>query len=293
MSFLIFPNMIYYIIPAAVMVISLGVILWLIWRKRSRLAALNIESIAEEKALLVKNRIILERLKRKALVLKQLGLQVLQPLKATGRQLLDRIAVQVGKLEQAAQQKDRPLTGVEVTQSVKEGLAQADQLVEQGTFSAAEEAFIRVLSLDAQNAAAYQGLIKVYLAMKDYKKAKETCRYIIKLLTKKGIAVDASPERGHRLASIYADLGWAYETEGRKQLAAANYEKAIELEPSNPRFLDLLLKISIILKRKDRAWATFNALKEADPDNKKLPELKEEIEKIKSPRPSTGEPASS
>ena len=157
MSFLIFPNMIYYIIPAAVMVISLGVILWLIWRKRSRLAALNIESIAEEKALLVKNRIILERLKRKALVLKQLGLQVLQPLKATGRQLLDRIAVQVGKLEQAAQQKDRPLTGVEVTQSVKEGLAQADQLVEQGTFSAAEEAFIRVLSLDAQNASAYQG----------------------------------------------------------------------------------------------------------------------------------------
>jgi len=285
--------MIYYFFPAIVLVASVGTLLWLIWRKLPQLSALNVESIAEEKALAVRNRIMLERLRRKALLLRQLGHKLLQPLIEASRRSFDKMVAQIGKLEQAAQQKDRPLTGVEVTQSVKEGLAQADQLVEQGTFSAAEEAFIRVLSLDAQNAAAYQGLIKVYLAMKDYKKAKETCRYIIKLLTKKGIAVDASPERGHRLASIYADLGWAYETEGRKQLAAANYEKAIELEPSNPRFLDLLLKISIILKRKDRAWATFNALKEADPDNKKLPELKDEIEKIKTPHPSTGEPASS
>ena len=285
--------MIYYIIPSVVMVISLGVILWLVWRKLPRLAALNIESISEEKALAVKNRIMLDRLKRKALVFKQLTIQVLQPLKASARQLLDRIAAQVSKLEQAAQQKDRPLTGVEVKQSVNDRLAQADQLLEHGDYSVAEEAFIQVLNLDAQNATAYQSLIKVYLATKDYKKAKETCRYLIKLLTKKGPAVDASPERGNRLASLYADLGWVYELEGRKQLAAANYEKAIEIEPSNPRFLDLLLKISIMLKRKDRAWATFNALKDADPDNKKLPELKDEIEKIKTPHPSTGEPASS
>ena len=275
--------MIYYFFPAIVLVASVGTLLWLIWRKLPQLSALNVESIAEEKALAVRNRIMLERLRRKALLLRQLGHKLLQPLIEASRRSFDKMVAQIGKLEQAAQQKDRPLSGVEVKQSVNERLAAANQLVEQNELGAAEETFIKILSLDPQNVAVYQGLIQVYVANKDYRKAKETSRYLIKLLTKKGIAVDPSPERNHRLATLYADLGWVYELEGKKQLAAATYEKAIEVEPNNPRFLDLLLKISIILKRKEKAWVTYNALKNADPDNKKLPDRKEEIEKISKP----------
>ena len=169
---------------------------------------------------------MLERLRRKALLLRQLGHKLLQPLIEASRRSFDKMVAQIGKLEQAAQQKDRPLSGVEVKQSVNERLAAANQLVEQNELGAAEETFIKILSLDPQNVAVYQGLIQVYVANKDYRKAKETSRYLIKLLTKKGIAVDPSPERNHRLATLYADLGWVYELEGKKQLAAATYEKS-------------------------------------------------------------------
>ena len=76
---------------------------------------------------------------------------------------------------------------------------------------------------------------------------------------------------------MYADLGWIYQLERKNTYALANFQKAVDCEPSNPRFLDLLLKISILLKNKDLAWRAYNGLKEADPENKKLPELKEEI----------------
>jgi tetratricopeptide (TPR) repeat protein len=75
-----------------------------------------------------------------------------------------------------------------------------------------------------------------------------------------------------------AELGEVYELENKPDMALKQYQKAVEMEPSNPRLLDLLLKISIIMKRKDLAQQAFTDLRNADPENKKLAELQTEID---------------
>jgi tetratricopeptide (TPR) repeat protein len=133
------------------------------------------------------------------------------------------------------------------------------------------------VELNPRNAEVYEILTKIYLEKKEYKKAREVCRYLMKLLVK-GVG-ETAPEK-HRLANCYSDLGWIYELENRPAQAAVNYQKAVDLEPNNPRFLDLLLKISIILKNKNLANRVFNSLRQADPDNQKLADIKEEIKNL-------------
>ena len=155
-------------------------------------------------------------------------------------------------------------------------MLEAEKLYSQNELNKAEENYIKVINLDPKNFAAYEGLVAVYKANRDYKKARETSKYCIKLLNKDASATDEK----HRLASCYADLGEIYQLEDKIKLALTNSNKAIELEPSNPRFLDFLLKISIMLKNKELALKTFKALKEADPENQKLEEIKEEINNL-------------
>jgi hypothetical protein len=59
-----------------------------------------------------------------------------------------------------------------------------------------------------------------------------------------------------------------------------NARKALEIEPNNPRYLDTILEISIIKKDKVLANETYKRLKEVNPENQKLAEIKEEIAEL-------------
>ena len=174
----------------------------------------------------------------------------------------------------------RPLKSVDDKQQLKDKLEQAEQSFDRGELLQAEDLYIEALGLSPENVEAYGGLVKVYLESRDYKKARETCKFAIKLLSKKsGVNVEVGDKK-HILACFYADLGDIYQIEGKELLAEKNYQEAVSLESNNPRFLDLLLKISIMLKNKHKALEIFDSLKEADPENKKLPELRQEIDEI-------------
>jgi len=267
--------MIFYFIFGFGVVAGLALILGLVFKKLPDLALMNVESIAEEKAGRVKNRIILDRLKSKVLTLQRL----VNLLLAQIRPRLNRWYQFILELERKSKAPNRPLKQIEIKSEIDKLLEQANQLAQTEKINEAEEIYIQILELDAKKIEAYQGLAEIYRQRRDYKKARETCRYLIKLLVKKTKNQPLNGDR-HRLAAYYADLGEIYQLEGKLSLAAKNFQQAVTTEPSNPRFLDLLLKISILLRNKDLAWKTFNQLKETDPENQKLAELKEEISNL-------------
>jgi len=269
--------MIFYLIPLILIGVSLVIMIFVIVKKFSSLAAINIESIAEEKEGQVKNRIILERLGRNLVSLKKILIKIINPLKKAlglfGRQIYNKAV----ELEKDSLKKSQPLKRTDINKDVEGKLVKAEKFLANQDFTKAEEICISIIELDSKNLDAYELLTKVYLEKKEYKKARGTCRYLMKLLIKNGAEANGAK---HRLANCYADLGLIYQSENKNSYALNNFQKAVEIEPHNPRFLDFLLKICIILKNKNLAQKAFVSLEKADPENQKLAELKKEIDKL-------------
>jgi len=56
--------------------------------------------------------------------------------------------------------------------------------------------------------------------------------------------------------------------------------QAVELEPKNPKYLDLLLEIAIILRDKNLAQRGYNELRAVNPENNKLDEFRVRVDQI-------------
>lgn len=272
--------MIYYIIPTIIIAISLLTIIFIIIKKLPNLAAINVDSISKEKETKVINRIMVDRLARKFFDLKKLLNIIISPITKNLSSSWKGFYQNIINLEKENLKKTQPLKEIDINQDIKEKLEEVKKLSAEQDFDKAEELAISVIDLDPKNLDAYEVLVEVYTEKKEYKKARETCRYLIRLFTKNNTMEEGDGNK-HRLANCYSDLGTIYQFEKKNSIALKNFQKAVDLEPNNPRFLDLLLKISIMLNDKNLALQVFNALKKADPDNQKLEEIKEEVDSIK------------
>lgn len=266
--------MIIYILSILIIIVSLGVIIFSYVKNFNRLATINIKSIPKEKEDQVKNRIMVERLSRKFFNTKNFLIKVTGPLGEAISKYFSNSYQKILEMEKSHLQ--RPLKKLDINQEISEKLVEAKNLLSAQALDQAEEVCISIVELNPRNIDVYEILTKIYLEKKEYKKAREVSRYLLKLLSKSG----SEPVDKHRLANNYVDLGWIYQMEAKYSQSLANYQQAVNLEPNNPRFLDLLLKISIILKNKDLANKVFNDLRQSDPDNQKLADIKEEINNL-------------
>lgn len=185
-------------------------------------------------------------------------------------------------------------------QKVDEVLREAANLVAEEDYPEAEKKYIEALTLDEKNYQAYKGLGQLYLKEKDFEHAKETFEFLLNLN-------QGDPFIYHSLGDIAAGRGdlKSAEDDYLKSLALDNKEiatyldlaeiylhldeprKAFEvlsqaaiIEPKNPKILDFLIEVCIILQDKPAARKFFRQLVEANPDNQKLSEFKERIEKL-------------
>jgi tetratricopeptide (TPR) repeat protein len=271
--------MIIYVILATIIAICLLGIVYVVVRKLNNIANINVSTLPQEKATIVKNRILTERLARQFSDTKKTAIRVLSPLAEKARQSWTVFYYKTIEMEKENIKKLQPLKTIDINQEIKEKLIQAEQLFAERELEKAEDVCVSVVELDPVNIDVYELLTDIYIENREYKKARETCRFGLKLLTKGSGGKKENVDK-HRLANCYSELGWIYQLEGKPTYALANFQKAVDLEPENPRFLDLLLKISIILKDKALALSVFNKMQIADPDNQKLPEIKEEIEEL-------------
>lgn len=185
-------------------------------------------------------------------------------------------------------------------QKINELSSRAAGLLEKENYDEAEKQFIEVLTLDQRNVEAYRGLGRLYLLKKDFTQAKETFEFLLKLNQRDpfiyrslgAIAADRgdlksaeneylkSLELDSAESGTYLDLAWVYLNLEEPSRAFAILNKAAALEPKNPKILDFLIEVCIILQDKVAARKFLRQLTDANPENQKLSEFREKINKL-------------
>lgn len=181
---------------------------------------------------------------------------------------------------------------------IEEWLSKAEEYFDRNELKDAEQCFIEALKFDEKNVEAYRGLGRVYLDLERYKEAVAIFKFLLKLAPQDDRAfnrlamayigqnkyedavkaLEKAVDINDTLAIRFFDLGWLYQEIERPAAALRNFHKAAELEPGNPKYLDQLLEISIIIGDRQLAMETYERLEAVNPDNQKLPEFRERIE---------------
>ncbi len=257
------------IIVIIILVLGLGLLLWIFFKKLPQLRMLDPDSLKDAKAKKLKYDIMRQRVERASS--KQLeGFQkyVLQPIGKGLQGVVRRVAGKLTAVERSYQEKR--LKSGEVTMDKAELDAMVDEgkkLLKEEEYDRAEKRFIEVISHDAKNVRAYEYLGRLYQYKKDLALAKQTFQFLQKL----------SPDD----ASVIASLGEVEEASGNMDKALKHYQKAVDLSPKNPKYLDFL--IDSLLEKQDivDAQEKIAQLREANPENKKIEEFEERLSELK------------
>lgn len=292
----------YNIIPLIIILLCLAIIIFIISKKFPLLATFDVSSIPEEKEAETKQKIMEERVQRKAKVFYNKISPIFKIIGNFFARKLKDISQYLKELEEKNRKRSKQemlVTKQEfVSQENKIGnlLKEADEFLAKDDFANAEKKYIEIISLDHRNINAYRGLGNMYIAQKNYADAKQTFEHVLKLNKlddiayaslgkiaqeagdfaeakddfQKSINIKNSAVHHFELAEVCLKME-NYEE------AVQNLEKALEYEPSNPKYLDLLLTISINLKDSGRAFSLLRRLKEVNPENQKIPEFEKEL----------------
>jgi tetratricopeptide (TPR) repeat protein len=160
----------------------------------------------------------------------------------------------------------------------RELFSEVENYLKKENFSEAEERLVEIISLDDKNLKAFLKLADLYDLQKKWAEAKQTYEYALKLARKH--KDDELIMGDFNLSEIYWSLSWVFKELGELEDAKQNIQEALDLEPNNPRYLDLILDLSIIKKDKESALYYLEKLAEVNPENNKLNELSERIEAI-------------
>ena len=82
------------------------------------------------------------------------------------------------------------------------------------------------------------------------------------------------------VASRFAKLAALLENEKQYAPALEAMQQAVELESQNPKYLDNLTELAIMVGNKELAEEGYGKLRLVNPDNQKLPLLKEKIQSL-------------
>jgi tetratricopeptide (TPR) repeat protein len=155
-------------------------------------------------------------------------------------------------------------------------IAYADSLKD--NMEVAEEKLVEIISLDQKNLLAFFKLASLYDEQKKWSEARQTYEYALKLARQhkndETIMADLTRQE------IYFSLAWVEKESGDIEAALENIREALELEPNSPRYLDLILDLSIIKKDKELALASLEKLAAVNPENQKIEEWRNVIEKM-------------
>ncbi len=256
-----------YLIPLAIIIVSLIIIVVIIVRKFPNLAAINIATIVAEREAEIKHKIISERLRRKIMIGWNFFLKLIRPVGLMIQSEFRKLYQRVLALEKHYQERRLKLSGGSaLEQKIKVLFSEAADLINQGELARAEKNYIEIISLDKKNLKAYENLGNLYVKKKQYREAEETLNFVLK--------------HDPNDASVIVSLGEIALAQDKPEIAVNFFEKAVVLRPNNPKYLDFLIETSIMVGNQDLARRTFDHLSQVNPENQKLPSFKERIEKL-------------
>jgi len=257
--------------------LSLAVILAIIIKKFPALAILDVHNMPGEREAKFKEMIMKARVERdfsKWVALFSKVFSKINSSLAKGLKLAHNNLKKV-KLNYKLSEK---IPAIEKNKQIKELLIEADEFIKEEEFVKAEDKLVEVISLDQKNLAAFCELGGVYEELKKYPEARQTYEYALKL--SKQIIKDGEEELEVDPQEIYFSLAYLEKEAGNFDAAFDNILEALELEPNSPRFLDLILDLSIIRKDKEAAQKYLEKLAAVNPENNKLNNIVAEIESL-------------
>ena len=270
-----------------------------VFKRLPDLKNLDLESMIKEKQIKIKARILQDKLSHQGEKVKEKLTKLLSPQKRFFAKQVKKIKDKVVDLENKYQ-LDKRGKDKSVPKSIDELLSAAENLIAQEEFGGAEKNLIEVIAKDKKNIKAYELLGGLYFENKNYDQAEEIFQHLLKLNTlkdrawgksgtmavKKGQLEEAemdflnSLNVNTRVTSYYDRLAQICELTSNDDKALDYYLKANSIEPNNPKYLDKIIEYGIKAGDKMLAKRTLNHLKKINPENAKLGELQEAIEKM-------------
>ncbi len=299
----------YSLLSFALIVVPLAVIIIVVVRKFPQLAVLDVDNIPEVKAGRKKDEVLKKRVEEKTEKSKKNWLKKIQPLFDKFAKIQASFRDYVTNLTRKVEDEDKKKKEVKnVTKEEKEKtktslftlVHEGQTAVNNEDYQTAENKFITAIRLDAKNVEAYRGLANVYLKQGQLEEAKQTFEFILQLNpnddevlinlgdifieendNKKAIeyyqrAVLANDSHANRFAKL-AEL---LESMDEYETGLVAIEQAVELEPNNPKYLDLLTELSIMSGEREKAEEAYEKLRMSNPENNKLASLKERISQM-------------
>jgi tetratricopeptide (TPR) repeat protein len=262
-------------ISIILIILSCLVIFFIISKKFPALAVLDVDSLPEEKEAKFKERIMRQRLERDLSRFGSIFVKIWRLGQAIGnwlRRLYDRLReIKLGHVGRKMSFRDRQ-------ERISRLFFEADAAIADEEYQIAEGKLISILSFDDQDLRAFLKLADVYTRLKKLAEARQTYRYALKLMRQH--KSDKEFLGGFLFQEIYFSLAWVEKDLGEIAAALDSVRDALEFEPNNPRYLDLILDLGIIKKDKKLCEESLARLAEANPENKKISEWQEKIDEL-------------
>lgn len=278
--------------------IGLGII---IGRKFPTLAAVNptatAGAIAERKSTLIE-----QRLRRKFSSFGNRLTDLAAPLSSRAGKVLTRAHEKLVNLEHEYKIRSLPVflsrrQRRKIDSEISEMLEQAQALMDDKEYAAAEEKAMQAIRLEPRSMPAFELLGQLYLVTKEHGHAKEVYEYLLKLtgdtdaihehlgeadlaaghIDEAKIEFEKAVALNRNVAAYHLELAGVYAALGEDARAFASAQEATRLEPNNPRVLDQFVEVSIAAGKKQFAEDAVARIAAMNPENSKIADWRERI----------------
>ena len=255
-------------------IVSILLILFVVLKKFPALALLDVDSLPGEKEARFKNQIIKQKVERDLSRISgffgrfylSLSRYISRFFENTQAQLKRR-RINYKSVENISQEdREKMINSLFIS---------SDELLKKEDFLGAEEKLLEAISLDQKNCLAFFKLAAVYEDQKKWPEARQTYEHSLKIA--KQAMKNNEGLKEVNISEIYFSLSFVEKEDGYLEAALENIHEALEHEPNNPRYLDLILDLSIMRKDKELALVFLEKLALVNPENNKLSEWQDKI----------------
>ena len=294
----------YALLPLLLIFFSFAAIIFLIIKKFPQLTLLDVQAIPEVKEEKKKDEFLKKRAEKKNQEQKEKKKEKWQPIIAISKNLQSGFRTMLGTVENKVFSQAFKRTrakkleeGIRPEEEIVLLLREAQNAVKNENFDLAEKKYIEIVRLDPKHIEAYRGLAQVYVQLGQTKEAEETYKFLHHLVPNDDqvlVNLAELAEQNNQIAQAisyyekslllndssaprFAKLCALLQNEKQYPAALEAMEQSVELEPQNPKYLDNLIELAIIVGNKERAEEAYQKLRLVNPDNQKLPLFKDKI----------------
>ena len=289
------------IIPLVIIILSLGVLLIIVAKHTKKAASLDVAQLPEEREAILKSSILENKLLRKIDKVFQIGIKVINPSQKFLNQFFEKGIERIRKIERSYRfQTGLPDSNKKSEIKIKNLLKEAQEILESGDLQKAELQYLSAIKIDPGSIDAYKGLGNVYIKTQEWEQSRETFEHVIKHWPQDGesfasLAIieeqtgDLEKAKNHflhalsidnEIASYHIGLSDLYLRLSDREKALSSLQKAQAIEPNNPKILDQLFNVSILVSNKELAEEVLEKIKKSNPDHGKLKEFEKRVKSL-------------